>query len=110
MACTTLPDDAFGDRFDLDALPLPRPAAGYAVQRLNTDQVLDAAQGELMPIRTPALQALFPSFDAAHAAASRWVEAHIAPNHEHGLAIVPAGFDATLERPVLIYGVLCGQP
>lgn len=110
MACPTLPDDAFGDRFELAALPLPRPAAGYAVQHLNTDQLLDPRQGEFRPIRSLGAQALFASFDLAHAAAAQWVHKNTSVDAEHGLAIVPAGFDDILERPVLIYGVLCGQP
>jgi hypothetical protein len=28
----------------------------------------------------------------------------------HRLAIVPVGYDDLLQRHVLIYGVLCGQP
>ena len=33
--------DAFGDRFALADLPLPRPPRGYAVQMLDTDTLLD---------------------------------------------------------------------
>lgn len=105
-----LPADAFGDRFAIEQLPLPRPASGYAVQQLDTDCVLDRRSGELCPVRTPGLEALFDSFDAAHAAASAWVAAHRMAADEHPLAIVPASFDEQLQRPVLIYGVLCGQP
>ena len=39
--------DAFGDRFNLADLPLPRPARGYAVQMLDTDTLLDRASGQL---------------------------------------------------------------
>jgi hypothetical protein len=110
MGLPGLPEDAFGDRFDLDCLPLPRAARGYAVQMLDTDTLLDSGSGEFLPVRSPQLSALFSSFDAAHAAAARWIAGHgIAPD-SHALAIVPAGYDDTLQRHVLIYGVLCGQP
>lgn len=102
--------DAFGDRFALADLPLPRPPRGYAVQMLDTDTLLDRASGEFLPVRSPALDGLFASFDDAFAAASRWVEAHCARPEAHHLAIVPAGFDDVLQRHVLIYGVLCGRP
>ena len=102
--------DAFGDRFNLDELPLARPPAGYAVQMLDTDTLLDRTSGNFLPVRSPALDGLFESFDAAFAAACQWVEAHCATPDEHRLAIVPAGFDRVLERHVLIYGVLCGRP
>jgi hypothetical protein len=102
--------DAFGDRFALADLPLPRPPRGYAVQMLDTDTLLDRASGEFLPVRSPALDGLFASFDDAFAAASRWVEAHCAGPEAHHLAIVPAGFDDVLQRHVLIYGVLCGRP
>lgn len=101
-----LPADAFGDRFQLDRLPLPRQAAGYAVQRLDTDTLLDRASGTFLPVRAAALDALFPDFDAAHAAASAWVMRHCPPPADHRLAIVPATFDTALARHVLIYGVL----
>ena len=104
------PDDAFGDRFNLADLPLPRAAAGYAVQRLDTDTLLDRITGDFLPVRAAQLQGLFESFDEAHAAAGRWVVSYCATPAEHGLAIVPADFDPLLQRHVLIYGVLCGQP
>ena len=106
----TLPADAFGDPFLLDDLPLPRQPAGYAVQRLDTDTLLDRHSGAFLPVRSPELAGLFPTFDAAHAAASAWVAQHCPPPADHCLAIVPAGFDPFLNRHVLIYGVLCGQP
>jgi len=102
--------DAFGDRFDLNDLPLPRPAAGYAVQMLDTDTLLDRASGDFLPVRSTRLRGLFDSFDEAHAAACRWVVERCATPDEHGLAIIPAGFDHVLQRHVLIYGVLCGRP
>lgn len=101
--------DAFGDRFDLARLPLPRPATGYAIQQLDTDTLLDRASGRFLAVRTPALQPVFASFDAAHAAASAWATEHSTPD-EHRLAIIPVGYDPELERHVLIYGVLCGHP
>jgi hypothetical protein len=105
-----LPDDTFGDRFDLAALPLPRPPAGYAVQMLDTDRLLDRCSGSFLPVRSSGLSPLFDNFDEAHAAALAWVEQHCAPPEDHRLAIVPLGFDSLRERHVLIYGVLCGQP
>lgn len=102
--------DTFGDPFTLDQLPLPRDARGYAVQALDTDTLLDCHTGAFLPMRSPALNGLFNSFAAAHAAASNWVDTHCATLEEHRLAIVPAGFDDDLQRHILIYGVLCGQP
>lgn len=110
MTGTDLPADAFGDPFELHKLPLPRPPAGYAVQMLDTDQLLDRVSGLFMPVRTPTLSPLFDSFDAAYAAARCWTSIHCTEPDEHRLAIVPAGFDPVLERHVLIHGVLCGQP
>lgn len=102
--------DTFGDRFDLSALPLPRPPAGYAVQQLDSDLLLDRCSGRLLPIRTKGLDALFASFDDAFAEASQWVLQHCDNPAEHRLAIVPASYDPVFERPILIYGVLCGHP
>ncbi len=102
--------DAFGDRFVLAELPLPRQAAGYAVQMLDTDTLLDRVSGELLPVRSPALDGLFATFDDAHAAASHWVKTHCNMPDGHRLAIVPAGYDEVLQRHILIYGVLCGRP
>ncbi|WP_153146118.1 hypothetical protein [Dechloromonas sp. H13] len=102
--------DAFGDRFDLADLPLPRPPRGYAVQMLDTDTLLDRHTGAFLPVRASGLAGLFATFDEAYAAACRWVEAHCATPQEHRLAIVPAGFDDLLQRHVLIYGVLCCRP
>ncbi len=110
MICNTLPANAFGDPFELAALPLPRPAAGYAVQRLDTDTLLDRTSGRFLSVRDPALLGLFATFAAAHAAATAWVGTHCPAPADHRLAIVPAGFDPVLQRHVLIYGVLCGQP
>lgn len=102
--------DAFGDRFTLAELPLPRPPQGYAVQMLDTDKLLDQQSGDLLAVRALQLKGLFPTFDAAHSAACRWVEKHCSSPDEHRLAIVPASFDPYLQRHILIYGVLCGQP
>lgn len=106
LAATT----AFGDRFDIERLPLPRPSAGYAVQMLDTDLLLDTDTNTFLPVRSPDLKGLFTSFDAAHRAASTWVNAHCRSPEEHKLAIVPAGYDHTLGRHILIYGVLCSRP
>ena len=105
-----LTDDAFGDRFNLADLPLPRTATGYAIQRLGTDTLLDRDSGDFLAVRAASLHGLFDSFDEAHSAACRWVVSHCATPEDHGLAIVPASFDPILQRHVLIYGVLCGQP
>ncbi len=103
-------DNAFGDPFDIHALPLPRPADGYAVQMLDTDTLLDQHSGSFLPVRSPALKALFETFDCAREAAASWVRANCQPLDEHYLCIVPASFDPKLERHILIYGVLCGRP
>jgi hypothetical protein len=106
----TFSADAFGDRFVLADLPLPRPARGYAVQMLDTDTLLDRSTGNFLPVRAPELDGLFARFEDAYTAACIWVEAHCASPLEHRLAIVPASYDDVLQRHVLIYGVLCGQP
>lgn len=103
-------EDAFGHRFDLKQLPLPRPPGGYAVQLLDTDQLLDRLSGAFLPVRNAKLSGLFDTFDQACSAARHWVEAHGLKPDEHHLAIVPASFDDKLKRHVLIYGVLCGHP
>lgn len=103
-------DDAFGDPFDLHALPLRRPAQGYAVQMLDTDTLLDRHCGDFLPVRSRQLDALFDDFASAHRAAAAWVRQHCRDADEHRLAIVPASFDTILNRHVLIYGVLCDQP
>jgi len=102
--------DAFGDRFTLAELPLPRPPHGYAVQMLDTDKLLDQPSGAFLPVRSPHLKGLFATFDEAYSAACQWVEANCSTPDEHRLAIVPASFDDVLQRHILIYGVLCGQP
>lgn len=104
------PDDFFGDQFTLSDLPLARQARGYAVQMLDTDTLLDRHSGNFLPMRSAQLAGLFTTFEAAHAAASHWVATACATPEEHRLAIVPAGFDDELQRHILIYGVLCGQP
>lgn len=104
------PENSFGDRFDLSKLPLARAAAGYAVQVLDTDTLLDRHSGRFLPVRTPGLDALHASFDDAHRAAADWLDQHGGDPTQHALAIVPVGFDNTLSRPILIYGVICGQP
>ena len=106
-----LPADTFGDRFELASLPLPRRAAGYAVQMLDTDTLLDQGTQTFLPIRSPRLTPCFSSFDAAHQAASHWLLAQgKCAADEHSLAIVPIGYDTVLERYILIYGVLRAAP
>jgi hypothetical protein len=102
--------NAFGDPFDVHALPLPRPADGYAVQMLDTDTLLDRRSGSFLPVRSPKLEALFDTFESAREAAANWVSANCHAPDEHHLSIVPASFDPQLERHILIYGVLCGRP
>lgn len=103
-------EDAFGDPFSLADLPLPRAGTGYAVQRLDTDTLLDRHTGRLLPVRDPALSGLFDSFEAARAAARQWLKTQGEPIGEHPLAIVPAYFDHEMGRHVLIYGVLTQSP
>lgn len=102
--------DAFGDAFDLDTLPLPRQGSGYAVQRLNTDTLLDRQTGDFLPVREPLLEGLYPSFEAARSAAAAWLKARNSTADREPLAIVPAYFDDILQRHVLIYGVLTAEP
>lgn len=99
----------FGDPFDITRLPLPRPARGYAVQRLGTDCVLDNRHGELLPVRSAGLDALFDSHAAATRAARQWLSSHPA-QADAELAIVPASYDDILQRPILIFGMLCAHP
>lgn len=110
MTPSDFPADAFGDRFDIDTLPLPRPAIGYAIQRLDTDTLLDRRSDNFLPVRSPELQCLFATFNEAHAAAGTWATKNCPPPADHRLSIVPVGFDPVLQRHILIYGVLCGQP
>ncbi len=63
MSTTIFAPDAFGDRFDLAALPLPRRAEGYAVQKLDTDTLLDRETFVFLPVRSANLRGLFASFD-----------------------------------------------
>jgi hypothetical protein len=110
MPRNTFPADAFGDRFAIDNLPLPRAPAGYAVQQLDTDTLLDRRSGRFLAVRASDLDGLFTSFDEAYRAACTWVEGNCPTPAEHRLAIVPAGFDPILERHILIYGVLRDHP
>lgn len=110
MPTTAYPADAFGDPFELAALPLPRAAVGYAVQLLDTDQLLDRQTGEFLPVRSQTLHACHDSFANAYASAFAWTQKHAIAADEHRLAIVPLGYDPLIGRHVLIYGVLCGQP
>ncbi|WP_371325293.1 hypothetical protein VX159_07185 [Dechloromonas sp. ZY10] len=110
MNLLDLPADTFGDPFDIDVLPLPRPAVGYGVQRLDSDCLLDGDSGTLLPVRHPQLQAVFGSFAAAHVAASRYLQRNGTAADTHDLAIVPLGYDPLLQRPILIYGVIRSEP
>ena len=110
MNSQNFPADAFGDRFVLEELPLPRPPAGYAVQRLNTDTLLDKSTMAFLPVRSVELQCLFSTFDEAYAAACQWMTASGTEPDAHLLAIVPAGFDPVMGRHILIHGVLRGEP
>lgn len=101
---------AFGDIFDLQQLPLPRPADGYAVQRLDHDQLLDRKRQLFLPMRDATLEALFSRFSDAHAAASAWLDTQGLCCDTYPLAIVPAAFDPRLKRHILIYGVLRTRP
>lgn len=103
-------EDAFGDPFELTALPLPRAGTGYAVQWLNTDTLLDRASGRFLAVRDRQLQGLFPSFAAARAAARQWLADNETTVEAQPLAIVPASYDEDLQRHVLIYGVLTCSP
>lgn len=102
--------DAFGDPYDVRSLPRSRPGMGYAVQLLDSDQILDRASGRFLSIRDPQLSGLFLSFHDAYAAARATVLAGKIDPREEPLAIVPAYHDATMQRHVLIYGVLTAQP
>lgn len=103
-------EDAFGDRFALEGLPLPRTGTGYAVQMLDTDTLLDRGTGSFLPVRDAALDGLFDSFDDAFAAARAWLRECGATTDQHALAIVPAYYDGLMHRHVLIYGVLTRTP
>ncbi|MDR2164417.1 MAG: hypothetical protein LBO79_02050 [Zoogloeaceae bacterium] len=98
-------DPFFGDVFRLEDLSLPRPADGYAVQRLGHDEILDRATGVFLPVRHPRLEGLFACFARARAAAEAW-QARQEPTVRDALAIVPAAFDPVFMRHVLIHGVL----
>jgi hypothetical protein len=105
-----LPVNAFGDPFDIRHLALRRPAGGYAVQKLDSDLLLDQLTAEFLPVRSPKLKALYSSFDDAHQAAARWLASQLNGIEHHNLAIVPASFDELLQRHILIYGVLRSTP
>lgn len=103
-------EDAFGDPFALESLPLPRAGTGYAVQLLDTDRLLDRASGELLAVREPHLQGLFDSFESARAAARAWLQERNTTLEKHPLAVVPAFYDPTMKRHVLVFGVLTREP
>ncbi|MEY2632911.1 MAG: hypothetical protein RIR00_1565 [Pseudomonadota bacterium] len=99
-----------GQPFDLHSLPLPRPAQGYAVQRLDTDTLLDRHQLQFLTVRDPQLDALFPSHREAAEAARQWLLREQRTTDDEHLAIVPAAHDPEFRRHVLIFGVLTSQP
>lgn len=103
-------EDAFGDSFSLEGLPLARPGTGYAVQLLDTDTLLDRESGQFRAVRDPALKGLFDSFESAHAAARAWLKEQNAGTDRFPLAIVPSLYDYEMRRHVLIYGVLTQSP
>lgn len=104
------PDKLFGDPFDIERLTLRRPAQGYAVQKLNTDLLLDRQSGVFLPVRSADLKALFSSYQDACCAAECWLQNQQIASDEHELAIVPASFDPQLQRHILVYGVLRSEP
>lgn len=110
LPCLVHGEDAFGDRFSLAALPLPRAGTGYAVQLLDTDTLLDRASGDFLPVRDPALAGLYESFDDAAKAARAWLKRRDTTIDQHPVAVVPAFYDNKLKRHVLIYGVLTRAP
>ncbi|MCL2022225.1 MAG: hypothetical protein FWG81_09135 [Betaproteobacteria bacterium] len=106
LASDPVSDSLPVDPFRLEALPLPRPADGYAVQFLGRDHLLDRKSMTFLPIRDPALSALFPDFSAALDAALSWQKQQGFSLEELLFAIVPAAFDQVFSRHILIYGVL----
>lgn len=91
-----------GDYFNLENLVLPRPASGYGVQHLGTDQILDHQGTHLRPIRQAEITSNFPSFETAQIAGKQYLLRH----PEVPLAIVPLAYDPTFQRLVLINGVI----
>lgn len=110
MRTIDLSTNGFGDPYDLADLPLPRPAIGYGVQKLDTDQLLDRETGTFASVRDQSIAPTFANFDAAARAAQNWSEQNLDDPMQHTLAIVPLGYDANLERHILIYGVLRAHP
>lgn len=107
----------FGEPYRLDDLPLPRPAVGYGIHQLGTDRLLDQRSQRLQAMRHPGLQAVFDSFAAAEAAARDWLcnsqplATTIAPAPDAlPLSIVPLGWDAEMQRPILLWGMLSPEP
>lgn len=110
LPALVLGPDAFGDPFDLEALPLPRAGTGYAVQYLDTDTLLDRHSARFLPVRHPDLDALHESFASAYAAARAWVAANNLETNDIPLAIIPASYDLNMKRHVLIFGVVNRSP
>lgn len=82
---------------------LPRPAVGYGVQHLGSDELLDHHGKELRPVRQASLAAfVFHDFTHATKAGLCFLQTH--PTIP--LSIVPIGFDPLFERLILIHGVI----
>jgi hypothetical protein len=107
----------FGEPYQLGDLPLPRPAIGYGIHLLGTDRLLDQHSQRLQAMRHPSLHAVFDSFAAAETAALDWLgngqtnTATINPTPDTlPLSIVPLGWDANMQRPILLWGMLSPEP
>ncbi len=109
MPSKALPNDTFGDPFDLRQLPLPRSAIGYGIQKLDTDQLLDRVTETFIEVRQ-VVSPDFPSFETAFYFAAKWLEKTNTPSETHNMAIVPLGYDTAIGRFILIYGVLRTAP
>lgn len=91
-----------GDCFNLEDLVLPRPASGYGVQLLGTDQIIDQQGMLLRPIRQAETTSRFSSFEDAQIAGEHYLQQH----PETPLAIVPLAYDPVFQRLILIQGVI----
>lgn len=99
----------FGEPYRLTDLPLPRPAIGYGVQQLGSDRLLDQHTLTLQAMRHPGLHAVFADFASAERTARQWLDT--APAAQSlPLSIVPLGWDADMQRPILIWGMLSAEP
>jgi hypothetical protein len=107
----SLPTTPFGDCFPRRPAVAASTGSGYAVQMLDTDTLLDRitraifcrsvrriAPGACSTALTMPAPRRLPGLKPLPAAGGT------SAGHR------PAGFDDFLQRHVLIYGVLCGQP